>query len=152
MAKGLPPNGFTGKVHEIDAKAGGRYRMSFTKVSTGNSHSFGGEYLDLAPNERIRHTDRFDSPNMTGKSSARSTARESLQGRLTGGRFFCARTYQVRRTLHPDVFELQVRRECGGADLRVAVLWWRTMALRAPARRRSCECGTSVDRASVSGY
>jgi len=67
MAKWLPPHGFTGKVHELDAKVGGRYRMSFTNFSTGSSHSFGGEYLELVPNERIRHTDTFDDPNLKGE-------------------------------------------------------------------------------------
>src|SRR6187399_1130097 len=67
MAKWLPPNGFTGKVHEIDARVGGRYRMSFTNFSNGQSHSFGGTYLELVPNERIRHTDKFDDPNMPGE-------------------------------------------------------------------------------------
>jgi len=67
MAKWLPPNGFTGKVHEIDARVGGRYRMSFTNFSSGSSHSFGGEYLELVPNERIRHTDRFDDSNLPGQ-------------------------------------------------------------------------------------
>ena len=67
MVKWLPPNGFTGKVHELDARVGGRYRMSFTNFSSGSSHSFGGEYLELVPNERIRHTDRFDDPNLTGE-------------------------------------------------------------------------------------
>ena len=66
MAKWLPPNGFTGKVHEIDARVGGTYRMSFTNFTTGQSHSFGGEYLELVPNERIRHTDKFDDPNLPG--------------------------------------------------------------------------------------
>jgi uncharacterized protein YndB with AHSA1/START domain len=65
--KWLPPNGFTGKVHEIEAKVGGRYRMSFTNFTTGQSHSFGGTYLELVPNERIRHTDRFDDPNLPGE-------------------------------------------------------------------------------------
>ena len=67
MAKWLPPYGFTGKVHEIDARVGGRYRMSFTNFSSGSSHSFGGEYLELVPNERIRHTDVFDDPNLPGQ-------------------------------------------------------------------------------------
>jgi uncharacterized protein YndB with AHSA1/START domain len=67
MAKWLPPNGFTGKVHEIDARVGGRYKMSFTNFSTGNIHSFGGEYVELVENERIRHTDKFDDPNLTGE-------------------------------------------------------------------------------------
>ena len=66
MAKWLPPNGFTGKVHAMDARVGGSYRMSFTNFSNGQSHSFGGEYLELVPDERIRHTDRFDDPNLPG--------------------------------------------------------------------------------------
>ena len=60
MVKWLPPNGFTGKVHSIDARVGGSYKMSFTNFTTGSSHSFGGEFLELVPNQRIRHTDRFD--------------------------------------------------------------------------------------------
>ena len=67
MAKWLPPNGFTGKVHQMDARVGGGYKMSFTNFSTGNSHSFGGQFLELVPNERIRHTDRFDDPNLPGE-------------------------------------------------------------------------------------
>lgn len=67
MAKWLPPHGFTGKVHHLEAKVGGTYRMSFTNFGTGNSHSFGGEYLELVPGERIRHTDRFDDPNLPGE-------------------------------------------------------------------------------------
>jgi uncharacterized protein YndB with AHSA1/START domain len=67
MSKWLPPNGFIGKVHHIDAKVGGTYKMSFTNFSTGKSHSFGGEYLELVPHERIRHTDRFDDPNLPGE-------------------------------------------------------------------------------------
>jgi uncharacterized protein YndB with AHSA1/START domain len=67
MCKWLPPNGFTGQVHHLDAKVGGTYKMSFTNFTTGNSHSFGGEYLELVPNERIRHTDRFDDPNLPGE-------------------------------------------------------------------------------------
>ena len=66
MAKWLPPHGFTGKVHELDARVGGRYHMSFTNLATGQSHSFGGEYLELVPNERIRHTDEFDDLNLPG--------------------------------------------------------------------------------------
>ena len=67
MAKWLPPHGFTGKVHHLDAKVGGTYKMSFTNFSTGNGHTFGGEYLELVPNERIRHTDMFDDPNLPGE-------------------------------------------------------------------------------------
>jgi len=66
LAKWMAPNGFTGKVHHIDARVGGTYRMSFTNFTSGNSHSFGGEYLELLPNERIRHTDSFDDPNLPG--------------------------------------------------------------------------------------
>lgn len=66
-AKWLPPNGFTGKVHHIDPRPGGTYKMSFTNFSTGKSHSFGGEYLELVPNERILYTDRFDDPNLPGE-------------------------------------------------------------------------------------
>jgi uncharacterized protein YndB with AHSA1/START domain len=66
-AKWLPPNGFTGKVHHMDAKVGGTYKMSFTNFSTGKSHSFGGEYLELLAYERIRYTDRFDDPNLPGE-------------------------------------------------------------------------------------
>jgi len=67
MVKWLPPNGFTGEVHHMDAKVGGSYKMSFKNFSTGKSHSFGGEYLELVPNEKIRNTDRFDDPNMPGE-------------------------------------------------------------------------------------
>jgi uncharacterized protein YndB with AHSA1/START domain len=67
MAKWLPPNGFTGKVHEMDAKVGGRYRMSFANFSTGKSHAFGGEFLELVENERIRYTDKFEDPNLPGE-------------------------------------------------------------------------------------
>jgi uncharacterized protein YndB with AHSA1/START domain len=66
MAKWLPPNGFTGKVHHIDARVGGSYRMSFTNFTNRKSHSFGGEYVELIPNERIRKTDKFDDPNLPG--------------------------------------------------------------------------------------
>src|SRR3977135_4339587 len=67
MAKWLPPNGFTGKVHHLDAKVGGTYRMSFTNFTTGHSHAFGGRFLELVPHERIRHTDSFDDPNLPGE-------------------------------------------------------------------------------------
>ncbi len=67
MSKWLPPNGFTGKVHEMDARVGGRYRMSFTNFSTGSSHAFGGEYRELVPGERIVYTDAFDDPNLPGE-------------------------------------------------------------------------------------
>jgi uncharacterized protein YndB with AHSA1/START domain len=67
MCKWLPPHGFTGKVHSIDVRVGGSYKMSFTNFSSGNSHSFGGEYLELVPGEKIVHTDKFDDPNLRGE-------------------------------------------------------------------------------------
>ena len=67
MAKWLPPNGFTGKVHHMDAKVGGTYKMSFTNFTTGRSHAFGGEFLELVPHERLRYTDRFDDPSLPGE-------------------------------------------------------------------------------------
>ena len=67
MVKWLPPHGFTGKVHHLDAKVGGTYKMSFTNFTTGNGHTFGGEYVELVPNERITHTDKFDDPNLPGE-------------------------------------------------------------------------------------
>ena len=67
MAKWLPPNGFTGKVHEMDPRIGGRYRMSFTNFSTGSSHSFGGEFLEMVENERLRYSDTFKDPNLPGE-------------------------------------------------------------------------------------
>ncbi len=66
MAKWLPPNGFTGKVHHLDAKVGGTYKMSFTNFTTGQSHSFGGTYVELIPNERLRYTDKFDAASLPG--------------------------------------------------------------------------------------
>jgi uncharacterized protein YndB with AHSA1/START domain len=66
MAKWLPPYGFTCTVHHMDARAGGTFRMSFQNFSSGNGHSFGGEYIELVPNERIRYTDKFEDPNLPG--------------------------------------------------------------------------------------
>ncbi|HEY1082265.1 MAG TPA: SRPBCC family protein [Prosthecobacter sp.] len=66
-AKWLPPHGFTGKVHHLEARVGGTYRMSFTNFTTGSSHSFGGTYTELTPNERIRYTDKFEDPNLPGE-------------------------------------------------------------------------------------
>jgi uncharacterized protein YndB with AHSA1/START domain len=80
MVKWLPPHGFTGEVHHLDAKVGGTYKMSFTNFTTGNSHSFGGEYLELTPNERIRHTDRFDDPNMPGEMQTTITLKQVSVG------------------------------------------------------------------------
>jgi uncharacterized protein YndB with AHSA1/START domain len=67
MVKWLPPHGFTGKVHHMEAKVGGTYKMSFTNFTSGHGHTFGGQYLELVPDERIRHTDKFDDPNLPGE-------------------------------------------------------------------------------------
>ena len=80
MVKWLPPNGFTGQVHHLDAKVGGTYSMSFTNFSNQKSHSFGGEYLELMPNERIRHTDRFDDPNLPGEMQTTITLKQVSVG------------------------------------------------------------------------
>src|SRR5262245_20182474 len=93
MTKWLPPNGFTGKVHHIDAKVGGTYKMSFTNFSTGKSHSFGGEYLELVPHERIRHTDRFDDPNLPGE----------MQTTITLKKVFCGTELNIVQEGVPDV-------------------------------------------------
>jgi len=93
MTKWLPPNGFTGKVHHIDAKVGGTYKMSFTNFSTGKSHSFGGEYLELVPHELIRHTDRFDDPNLPGE----------MQTTITLKKVFCGTELNIVQEGVPDV-------------------------------------------------
>jgi uncharacterized protein YndB with AHSA1/START domain len=67
MVKWLPPHGFTGKVHQADARVGGSYKMSFKNFTTGESHTFGGKYLEMVPNERLRYTDQFDDPNLPGE-------------------------------------------------------------------------------------
>jgi uncharacterized protein YndB with AHSA1/START domain len=78
--KWLPPNGFTAKMHQDDARVGGTYKMSFTNFSTGSSHSFGGEYLELKPNERIRYVDRFDDPNLPGEMTVTVTLKQVSVG------------------------------------------------------------------------
>ena len=80
MAKWLPPHGFTGKVHHLKAEVGGTYKMSFTNLTTGNSHSFGGEFLELVPNQRIRHTDKFDDPNLPGEMQTTITLKKVFCG------------------------------------------------------------------------
>ena len=79
-AKWLPPNGFTGKVHHIDARVGGSYKMSFTNFTTGKSHSFGGQYVELTPHERIRYTDKFDDPNLPGAMQVTVSLKKVLVG------------------------------------------------------------------------
>ena len=80
MAKWLPPNGFTCTVHHLDAKVGGTYKMSFTNFTTGNRHSFGGEYLELKPNELLRYNDRFDDPNLPGEMMTTVTLKKVSVG------------------------------------------------------------------------
>jgi uncharacterized protein YndB with AHSA1/START domain len=93
MTKWLPPNGFTGKVHHMDAKVGGTYKMSFTNFSTGTSHSFGGEYLELVPHERILYTDRFDDPNLPGE----------IQTTVTLAKVSCGTELNIVQEGVPDV-------------------------------------------------
>src|SRR6187551_3752658 len=80
MAKWLPPNGFTGTVHHLDAKVGGTHRMSFRNFTTGMSHSFGGTYLELVPGERLRYTDTFDDPNLPGEMQVTVTLKPVTVG------------------------------------------------------------------------
>ena len=80
LVKWLPPHGFTAKVHHLDARVGGSYRMSFTNLGTGSSHSFGGDYLELVPNQRIRHTDKFDDPNLPGMMTVTIDIRKVMVG------------------------------------------------------------------------
>ena len=79
-AKWLPPYGFTAHVHHSDAKVGGTYKMSFTNFTTGKSHSFGGKYVELVPNERLRYTDKFDDPNLPGEMNVTVTLKQNLVG------------------------------------------------------------------------
>jgi uncharacterized protein YndB with AHSA1/START domain len=79
-AKWLQPHGFTGKVHHLDARVGGTYRMSFTNFSTGHSHSFGGEYREIVPNERLCWTDRFEDPNLPGEMTVTVTLKPVMVG------------------------------------------------------------------------
>ena len=80
MVKWIPPHGFTGRVHEMDARVGGGYRMSFTNFSSGKSHAFGGRYVELTPHERIRYTDKFDDPNLPGEMQVTITLRKVMCG------------------------------------------------------------------------
>jgi len=98
MVKWLPPNGFTGKVHHLDARVGGTYKMSFTNFTTGQSHSFGGEYLELVPYERIRHTDKFDDPNLPGV----------MQTTVSLEKVFCGTELNVMQEGVPDSIPPQV--------------------------------------------
>lgn len=97
MAKWLPPNGFTGKVHQMDAKVGGTYKMSFTNFTTGQKHSFGGKYLELVPQERIRYTDKFDDPNLPGE----------MQATITLKKVFCGTELSIVQEGLPDAIPLE---------------------------------------------
>ena len=80
LVKWMAPNGFTARVHHMDPRVGGTYKMSFTNFTSGTSHSFGGEYLELVPNERIRNTDKFDDPNLPGEMQVTVTVKKVLVG------------------------------------------------------------------------
>jgi len=98
MAKWLPPYGFTCKVHQMDARVGGTFRMSFSSFSTGAGHSFGGEYLELVPNERIRYTDKFDDPNLPGVSEVTVVLRAVS----------CGTDVNITQTGLPEVIPLEM--------------------------------------------
>jgi len=97
MAKWLPPYGFTATVHELEPRVGGKYRMSFTNFGTGKGHSFGGEFLELVPGERIRHTDAFDDPNLPGE----------MQTTITFTRAFCGTELSIVQEGIPAAIPVQ---------------------------------------------
>jgi len=97
LARWLPPNGFTGKVHSHDARVGGKYKMSFTNFTTQKSESFGGEYRELVPNERLVYTDRFDDPNLPGEIVVTMTLRE----------VFCGTELNIEQAGIPEVIPLE---------------------------------------------
>jgi uncharacterized protein YndB with AHSA1/START domain len=97
MSKWLPPHGFTGKVHQIDARVGGTYRMSFTNFTTGASHTFGGTFVELIPNERIRHTDRFEDANLPGE----------MQTTITLTPVFCGTEINIVQEGIPEMIPVQ---------------------------------------------
>jgi uncharacterized protein YndB with AHSA1/START domain len=97
IVKWSPPNGFTGKVYHLDAKVGGTYSMSFTNLTTGDGHTFGGEYLELVPNERIRHTDKFDDPNLPG----------TMQVTVSLARVSCGTELSIVQEGIPDAIPLE---------------------------------------------
>lgn len=80
MVKWLPPDGFTGRMHDMDARVGGRYRMSFTNFTTGETHAFGGSFVELVPDQRLRYTDRFEDPNLPGEMQTTVTLKEVAVG------------------------------------------------------------------------
>ena len=98
MAKWLPPHGFTCKVHHMEAKVGGTFRMSFASFTTGNGHSFGGEYLELVPYERVRYTDKFDDPNLPGE----------MQVTVTLAKVSCGTEVNITQEGVPEVIPLEM--------------------------------------------
>lgn len=98
LAKWLPPHGFSCKVHHMDAEVGGAFRMSFTNFTTGNSHSFGGEYLELVPDKRIRYTDKFDDPNLPG----------AMQVTVTLAKVSCGTEVNITQEGVPEVIPLEM--------------------------------------------
>lgn len=98
MVKWLPPHGFTGRIHEIDARVGGSYRMSFTNFSTGRSHAFGGTYHELLPGERIRYSDRFEDPNLPGE----------MQTTITFEKVSCGTSLQIVQEGIPGVIPVEL--------------------------------------------
>ena len=98
MCKWLPPYGFTGTMHHLDAKTGGTFRMSFTNFTTGQSHAFGGEFLELVPNERLRYTDKFDDPNLPGV----------LQVSVVLKPVLCGTEVSIEQSGIPDVIPLEM--------------------------------------------
>ena len=97
MAKWLPPNGFTGKVHHLDAKVGGTYRMTFTNFTSGNGHAFGGKYLELVPHERLRYTDVFEDANLPGE----------MQTTISLAKVFCGTELNVVQEGIPAVIPVE---------------------------------------------
>jgi uncharacterized protein YndB with AHSA1/START domain len=97
MAKWLPPNGYTGKVHHMDAKVGGTFKMSFTSFASGKSHSFGGEYLEMVPHERLRYTDKFDDPNLPGV----------MEVTVTFKAVFCGTEIHIEQAGVPEMIPLE---------------------------------------------
>ena len=98
LAKWLPPHGFTCTVHHIDARVGGTFRMSFTNFTTGNGHSFGGEYLELVADERIRYTDKFDDPNLPGE----------MQVTVILAKVLCGTEVNITQEGIPDVIPVEM--------------------------------------------
>ena len=111
MVKWVPPNGFTGKVHHMDARVGGSYKMSFTNFTTGKSHSFGGEYLELVPHERICYTDTFDDPNLPG----------AMQVTITLKPVSCGTAVHIAQEGVPDIMPAYSRRQAAADQPRPVI-------------------------------